>query len=169
MLSGWLAWTCDGYDYFSVSLTAKLLAKQFDKSTTAIVSVCQKSAVLELTLAQTTAITLTLLFRSIGAVIFGEARRLRGAGLLLKLCSGLLSDRFGRKWTLVGNLLLIAIFELGSSFCTTFGAFLAVRSLFGVAMGGIWGQAANTALENVPVNARGLISGFLQQGKTIIF
>jgi hypothetical protein len=38
LLSGWLAWTCDGYDYFSVSLTAKLLAKQFDKSTTAIVS-----------------------------------------------------------------------------------------------------------------------------------
>ena len=40
LLSGWLAWTSDGYDYFSVSLTAKLLAKQFDKSTTAIVSAC---------------------------------------------------------------------------------------------------------------------------------
>lgn len=38
LLSGWLAWTVDGYDYFSVSLTAKLLAKQFDKEVKAIVS-----------------------------------------------------------------------------------------------------------------------------------
>ncbi|KAJ9097302.1 hypothetical protein QFC21_004971 [Naganishia friedmannii] len=97
LISGWLAWTCDGYDYFS----------------------------------------------------------------------GLLSDRFGRKWTLVGNLLLIAVFELGSSFCTNYGAFLGVRSMFGIAMGGIWGQAANTALENVPPQARGLVSGFLQQGYVV--
>lgn len=30
-------WTTDGYDYFSVSLTAKLLGKQFGKDTKAIV------------------------------------------------------------------------------------------------------------------------------------
>lgn len=106
---GWLAWTMDGYDFFSVSLSAKLLGKQFGVDTKAI----------------TTAITLTLLFRSLGALIFG-----------------VLADRFGRKWTLVGNLLLIAIFELGSGFCNTYAQFLAVRSLFGIAMGGIWGQAA---------------------------
>lgn len=99
----------DGYDFFSVSLTAKLLAKQFDVDTKQI----------------TTAITLTLLFRSLGALVFG-----------------VLADRFGRKWTLVGNLILIAIFELGSGFCNTYAQFLAVRSLFGIAMGGIWGQAA---------------------------
>lgn len=98
---------------------------------------------------------------------------------------GVLADRFGRKWTLVCNLLLVAIFELGSSFCNNYSEFLAVRSLFGVAMGGIWvsaeqrtildslstltklfgvlqGQAAATALENVPVQARGLVSGFVQ-------
>jgi SHS family lactate transporter-like MFS transporter len=34
-------------------------------------------------------------------------------------------------------------------------------------MGGIWGQASSTALENVPVHARGLISGFLQQGYAV--
>ncbi|KAJ9110461.1 hypothetical protein QFC19_001587 [Naganishia cerealis] len=34
-------------------------------------------------------------------------------------------------------------------------------------MGGIWGQAANTALENVPPQARGLVSGFLQQGYAV--
>lgn len=31
-------------------------------------------------------------------------------------------------------------------------------------MGGIWGQAAATALENVPAPARGLLSGIMQQG-----
>jgi MFS transporter, SHS family, lactate transporter len=43
----------------------------------------------------------------------------------------------------------------------------AVRALFGIAMGGIWGQASSTALENVPPQARGLISGFLQQGYAV--
>lgn len=108
---GWFAWTCDGFDYFAVSLTAKRLAEQFEVKVPKI----------------TTAITLTLLFRSLGALIFG-----------------LLADRFGRKWTLVCNLCLIAVFELGSGFCNTYQQFLAVRSLFGIAMGGIWGQAAAT-------------------------
>ena len=31
-------------------------------------------------------------------------------------------------------------------------------------MGGIWGLSAATALENLPVEARGIASGFLQQG-----
>jgi SHS family lactate transporter-like MFS transporter len=46
---------------------------------------------------QTQAITLTLLFRSVGAVLFG-----------------VFSDRFGRKWPLVFNLLLVAVLELGA-------------------------------------------------------
>ena len=36
--------------------------------------------------------------------------------------------------------------------------------MFGVAMGGIWGLAAATALENLPVELRGLASGVVQQG-----
>ncbi len=76
----------------------------------------------------------------------------------------MLSDRFGRKWPLVINLLLCASFELGAGFVTTFSQFLALRSLFGIAMGGIWGLAASTALENLPVELRGLGSGILQQG-----
>jgi len=31
-------------------------------------------------------------------------------------------------------------------------------------MGGVWGLASSTALENLPVEARGLASGVLQQG-----
>ncbi|KAK8847478.1 hypothetical protein IAR55_005336 [Kwoniella newhampshirensis] len=132
--SGWLAWTVDGYDFFCVSLTIDGLAEQFEVKTTKI----------------TTAITLTLLFRSLGAFIFG-----------------MLADRFGRKWTLVGNCLLIMVFELGSGFVNTYSQFLAVRSLFGIAMGGIWGQASATALENVPAAARGLLSGIMQQGYAV--
>ncbi|KZT63664.1 carboxylic acid transporter protein [Daedalea quercina L-15889] len=131
---GWLAWICDSYDFFSVSLSVTALEKQFNKNANSI----------------TTAITLTLLFRSLGAIIFGVA-----------------SDRFGRKWPLVVNLLFAAAFELGSGFVKTFSSFLIVRSFFGVAMGGIWGLAASTALENLPVEARGLASGFLQEGYAV--
>lgn len=80
---------------------------------------------------------------------------------------GIISDRYGRKWPLVANLLLVAVLELGSGFVQTFKEFLAVRSLFGIAMGGIWGLAASTALENLPVEVRGLASGILQQGYAV--
>ncbi|KAB5592912.1 Carboxylic acid transporter [Ceratobasidium theobromae] len=132
--SGWLAWTCDAIDFFSVSLSVSRLEVAFNKTTNDL----------------TTSITLTLLFRSLGAVIFG-----------------VISDRYGRKWPLVVNLLLCSVLELGSSFVQTFKQFLALRSLFGVAMGGIWGLSAATALENMPVAARGVISGVLQQGYAV--
>ena len=80
---------------------------------------------------------------------------------------GVLSDRFGRKWPLVANLFMVAVLELGSGFVMTYREFLAVRSLFGIAMGGIWGLAASTALENLPVEVRGLASGILQQGYAV--
>ncbi|KAH7345101.1 major facilitator superfamily domain-containing protein [Rhizoctonia solani] len=132
--SGWLAWTCDAIDFFSVSLSVSRLQVAFNRSTSDL----------------TTSITLTLLFRSLGAVIFG-----------------IISDRYGRKWPLVINLLLCSVLELGSSFVQTFQQFLALRSLFGIAMGGIWGLSASTALENMPVAARGIISGVLQQGYAV--
>ncbi|KAF8609835.1 MFS general substrate transporter [Ceratobasidium sp. AG-I] len=132
--SGWLAWTCDAIDFFSVSLSVSRLEVAFGKTTNDL----------------TTSITLTLLFRSLGAVLFG-----------------VISDRYGRKWPLVINLLLCSVLELGSGFVQTFQQFLALRSLFGIAMGGIWGLSAATALENMPVAARGLISGVLQQGYAV--
>ena len=80
---------------------------------------------------------------------------------------GVVSDRYGRKWPLVCNLVLVAILELGAGFVQNFKQFLALRSLFGVGMGGIWGLAASTALENLPVELRGVGSGFLQQGYAV--
>jgi SHS family lactate transporter-like MFS transporter len=61
----------------------------------------------------------TLMLRSIGAIIFG-----------------ILSDRYGRKWPMIINLGLFIILELGSGFCQTLPQFLGARSLYGIAMGG---------------------------------
>ncbi|GJJ14765.1 hypothetical protein Clacol_009033 [Clathrus columnatus] len=73
-------------------------------------------------------------------------------------------DRFGRKWPLIIVLLVIATLQLGTGFVNTFPQFLACRSLFGIAMGGVWGLASVTSMENMPVEARGLYSGFMQVG-----
>ncbi|GAA5925137.1 monocarboxylate/H+ symporter [Sporobolomyces koalae] len=130
----WLAWTCDAIDFFAVSLGASRLSKVFHKPLKTI----------------TTAITLTLLFRPLGAIIFG-----------------LLGDRFGRKWPLIGCMLCCGTLSLGTAFTKNFGEFLAVRSLFGIAMGGVWGICAAGGLEMLPAEARGLFSGILQQGYAV--
>ncbi|BGO91632.1 hypothetical protein NBRC10512_008079 [Rhodotorula toruloides] len=132
--SGWLAWTVDAIDYFSVSLSNHSLSIYFGKPLKTI----------------TTSLTLTLLFRPLGAVIFG-----------------LLSDRYGRRWPLILDLLICGALSLSTAYCKTFGTFLAVRSLFGIAMGGIWGLSAALGLENMPVEARGMFSGILQQGYAV--
>ena len=172
------AWTWDAFDFFTVSLTVTDLAKQFDKSKTDI----------------TWGITLVLMFRSVGSIIFGIA-----------------ADRYGRKWPFIVNNVLFIVLELvsqrreasvsghrgrsmtpsfersalaiaktggghgdsrlmcdifsqGTGFCQTYGQFLACRALFGIAMGGLYGNAAATALEDLPEETRGLMSGILQQG-----
>jgi len=135
-LVAFLAWTWDAFDFFTVSLTVSQLAAQFTTperviSTTDI----------------TWGITLVLMFRSVGAIIFGVA-----------------ADRYGRKWPFIVNNILFIVLELGTGFCQTYNQFLAVRALFGVAMGGLYGNAAATALEDCPERARGLLSGMLQQG-----
>jgi len=66
--------------------------------------------------------TVTLMLRSVGAVIFG-----------------ILADRYGRKWPMIINLALFIVLELCSGFCNTLPQFLGVRSLYGIAMGGkLW-------------------------------
>lgn len=92
-------------------------------------------------------LTLVLMLRSVGSTIFGIA-----------------SDRYGRKWPFVINNVLFIVLELATGFCKTYKQFLAVRALFGIAMGGLYGNAAATALEDCPADARGLISGLLQEG-----
>lgn len=95
-------------------------------------------------------ITAILMLRFMGGIIFGTA-----------------ADIFGRKWPLVCNLVLIIVLETCTGFCQTYSQFLAVRALFGVAMGGIYGNAAATALEDCPTEAQGLLSGIYQSGYNI--
>ena len=54
-LVGFLGWSWDAFDFFTVSLTVEELAKQFGKANSQI----------------TWGITLVLMFRSVGSVIFG--------------------------------------------------------------------------------------------------
>jgi SHS family lactate transporter-like MFS transporter len=42
-----------------------------------------------------------------------------------------------------------------------------LRALFGIAMGGEWGVGASLAMEAVPPNRRGLLSGVLQEGYAV--
>jgi MFS transporter, SHS family, lactate transporter len=95
----------------------------------------------------TIAITLTLAMRPIGAYLFGRA-----------------ADRFGRRPTLMVNVLLYAFLEFASGFAPSFTVLLVLRALFGVAMGGEWGVGASLTMESIPPHARGFVSGLLQSG-----
>ncbi|KAK9456119.1 major facilitator superfamily domain-containing protein [Dipodascopsis uninucleata] len=133
-LVAFAGWTWDAFDFFTVSLIASRIAEDLHRTVSDI----------------TWGITLVLMLRSVGAVIFG-----------------LLSDRYGRKWPFIANSAMFIALEIGTGFVQTYPQFLAVRALFGVAMGGIYGNCAATALEDCPQSARGVISGMLQEGYAV--
>jgi MFS transporter, SHS family, lactate transporter len=93
------------------------------------------------------AITLTLACRAIGAYVFGR-----------------LADRYGRRPTLMVNVLCYSLLEFFSGLAPTLTAFLLLRALYGVAMGGEWGVGASLTMESVPAKWRGPVSGLLQAG-----
>jgi SHS family lactate transporter-like MFS transporter len=95
----------------------------------------------------TYAIFLTLAMRPVGAFLFGRV-----------------ADHFGRRPALMASVLLYSAMELASAFAPSLSAFLILRALYGIAMGGEWGVGASLAFESVPVRARGLVSGMLQAG-----
>jgi len=95
----------------------------------------------------TLAITFTLLLRPVGALVFGS-----------------LAERFGRKPVLVANIVVFSLIELASAMAPNFGTFFALRIVYGVAMGGIWGVASALTMETIPRRARGFVSGVFQAG-----
>jgi SHS family lactate transporter-like MFS transporter len=95
----------------------------------------------------TFAIVLTLAARPIGALIFGR-----------------FADRYGRRPVLMINILCYSAIELASAFAPSLTVMLVLRTLYGVAMGGMWGVAASLTFEVIPLRTRGLVSGILQQG-----
>src|SRR4051812_12883790 len=95
----------------------------------------------------TLAILLTLAMRPIGAYLFGRA-----------------ADRWGRRPTLMIDVLLYSIIEFASGFSPNLTALLVLRAMFGIAMGGEWGVGASLTMETIPPHARGFVSGLLQSG-----
>jgi len=96
------------------------------------------------------AIFVTLAMRPVGAFLFG-----------------VFADRYGRRPTLLINIICYSLFELASGFAPSLHAFLIIRALFGVAMGGEWGVGAALAFETLPAEGRGFFSGLLQEGYVI--
>src|SRR6266700_1397597 len=96
------------------------------------------------------AIFLTLAMRPVGAVLFG-----------------LMADRFGRRHTLMVDIIAYSVFELSSAFAPSLKMFLIMRALFGIAMGGEWGVGAALAFETLPAEGRGFFSGVLQEGYVV--
>lgn len=123
---GWTAWTIDAIDFFCVSAAAPEIAATLGVD---IVDI-------------TWGMTLVLMLRSVGALIFGIS-----------------SDYYGRKWPFIVNLFIFVVLEIATGFVKTYKEFLAVRALFGIAMGGMYGNAAATAIENQPIAARSILSG----------
>jgi len=93
------------------------------------------------------AIFWTLAMRPLGALLFG-----------------MMADRFGRRPTLMLNVITYSGFELASAFAPNLKVFLVTRALFGIAMGGEWGVGAALAFETLPTEGRGFFSGVLQEG-----
>ncbi len=98
----------------------------------------------------TEAIFLTLAMRPVGAFLFG-----------------LMADRFGRRPTLMVDIIAYSLFELASAFAPSLKFFLIMRALFGIAMGGEWGVGAALAFETLPAEGRGFFSGLLQEGYVV--
>jgi MFS transporter, SHS family, lactate transporter len=95
----------------------------------------------------TVAILLTLAMRPIGAFLFGRA-----------------ADRWGRRPTLMVDVLLYSVIEFASGFAPNLTALLVLRAIYGIAMGGEWGVGASLTMESIPPHARGFVSGLLQSG-----
>ncbi|RHZ48809.1 hypothetical protein Glove_541g8 [Diversispora epigaea] len=130
-ITAFLGWTLDAFDFFIVSFALPYIAVDFNMKPSEIAS----------------SITATLMFRPVGALIFGQ-----------------LADRYGRRYPLMANVLLYSVVEFASGFAPNFRVFIILRAIFGIAMGGEWGLGAALAMEALPTEARGLFSGILQQG-----
>lgn len=128
---GFLAWSLDAMDFFCVSVSAPEIAATLGVSVTDI----------------TWGVTLVLMLRSVGAIIFGIA-----------------ADRFGRKWCYIAVCGLFIPVEIGTGFVQTYKQFLGVRAIFGILMGAMYPIAMVTAIEGQPTMARSALSGLFIPG-----
>jgi MFS transporter, SHS family, lactate transporter len=130
-IASFLGWTLDSFDFLLLTFVISRVAQTFDK------------AVAEVAFA----LTLSLICRPIGALLFGW-----------------LADRFGRRTPLMIDIGFYSLVELLTAFSPNFTVFLLLRAFYGVAMGGEWGLGAALAMETMPPQRRGFFSGLLQAG-----
>ncbi|HEY1654041.1 MAG TPA: MFS transporter [Candidatus Tumulicola sp.] len=130
-VASFLGWSLDAFDFFLLTFVVVRIAADFQHGIADVAG----------------AITLTLICRPVGALIFGW-----------------LGDRFGRRTPLMVDIAFYSFIELLTAFSPNFTVFLVLRALYGVAMGGEWGLGAAMAMETVPPQRRGLFSGILQEG-----
>lgn len=96
------------------------------------------------------AVTITLMLRPVGALIFGW-----------------FADKYGRRTPLMIDVALYSVLELATAFSPNLTVFIVLRALYGIAMGGEWGLGAALAMESLPAKKRGLFSGILQEGYSV--
>src|SRR2546421_6529097 len=129
-----LGWALDALDFFLVTFVLVPIGHDFGQSIPKVAF----------------AITLTLMMRPVGALIFGW-----------------LGDKFGRRIPLMADIIFYSVMELCTAFAPNFTVFLIFRALFGIGMGGEWGLGASLTMESLPTKSRGLFSGILQQGYAV--
>jgi SHS family lactate transporter-like MFS transporter len=129
--ASFLSWTLDAFDFFLLVFVFKAIAGDFH---TQVANVA-------------VATMLTLIFRPVGALLFGW-----------------LADRYGRHPVLMANVLLFSLLELASAFAPSLHVLFICRALFGIAMGGVWGVGSSLVMETIPASSRGVVSGILQEG-----
>ncbi len=135
-VASFLGWTLDAFDFFLLTFVISRIATSFGRGIAEV----------------TFAITLTLMCRPLGALLFGW-----------------IADRYGRRTPLMIDIAFYSAIELLTAFSPNFTVFLVLRALYGVAMGGEWGLGAAMAMEALPPQRRGMFSGLLQEGYMVGF
>jgi SHS family lactate transporter-like MFS transporter len=129
-----LGWSLDAFDYFILVFCVSAVAADFHVARTEVAA----------------ALSITLMFRPVGAFLFG-----------------MMADRFGRRPTLMFNIACYSLLELACAFTGSMHTLFILRALFGIAMGGEWGVGAALVFETLPKENRGFFSGLLQEGYAI--
>jgi MFS transporter, SHS family, lactate transporter len=130
-IASFLGWTLDAFDFFVLVFVVPAVAREFHRPISHIAYT----------------ITITLIMRPVGALLFGW-----------------MADVYGRRMPLLIDVIFYSVIEVLSGLAPSYGWFLFLRALYGIGMGGEWGVGASLAMEAVSSRRRGLMSGLLQEG-----